>query len=278
MLSTSITWQISRGGKKTMSKLVEKLQRISEGSIQPMGFGAAAARAKISPMLIIASLPLGNAQLANIAEKAGADALLVNVENLEKENKSLAKMSGSKFNITWGVSLKTVSKDEIKHLIELGCDFVVFPPTKTPAAVLTEEKIGKVLEIDTSMPDSLAKAINRLQVDAVLISPEKEGEATLTVHQLMVYERLAGTTGKHLLATIASAFSTGDLESLWGLGIQGVVMDMAVEQPEQRLSEIKEAIQRLPSRPRKPREKIRATLPLARTPSEKAETEEEEEE
>lgn len=261
-----------------MSKLVEKLQRISEGSIQPMGFGAAAARAKISPMLVIASLPSGNAQLASTAEKAGADALLVNVENLSKESKSLAKMSGSKFNITWGVSLETVSKDEMKQLVEMGCDFVVFPPAKTPAAVLTEEKIGKVLEIDTSMPDSLTKAINRLQVDAVLISPEKEGEATLTVHQLMVYERLASTTGKHILATMASGFSAGDLESLWGLGVQGVVMDMTAEQPEQRLSEIKEAIQKLPSRPRKPREKFRATLPLARTPSEKAEAEEEEEE
>lgn len=261
-----------------MSKLLDKLERISGGSIQPMGFGAAVAREKVAPMLIIASVPSGNAQLTSIAEKAGVDALLVNVDNLEKGSKFLAKISGSKANIVWGVSLETVSRKELAHLIEMGCDFIVLSPAKTPAAILTEEKIGKVLKVDTSLPDSLARTINRLPVDAVLISPENEKEATLSVHQLMVYERLAGVAGKHLLAIMPPTFSASDLESLWGLGVRGVVVDMTEERPEQRLSEIKEAIQKLPSKPRKLREKIRATLPLAGIPSEKVEPEEDEEE
>ena len=261
-----------------MSKLSENLERISEGNIQPMGFGAAVSRIKVSQMLVIASVPAGNAKLTAIAEKGGADALLVTVEHLDKEIKNLAKIGRAKTDIPWGIFSETVSKEEIEKLIEIGCDFVIFAPTKTPAVVLTNETIGKVLKIDTSLTESLAKAVNRLQLDAVLISPSSGEETPFTVHQLMMYERLASVTGKHLLATMAPGMSPSDLESLWELGVRGIVVDMAVEQPEQRLSEIKEAIQKLPTTRKKSKEKIRATLPLPRAPSEKVESEEEEEE
>ncbi len=261
-----------------MSKLLEKLERISEGSGQPMGFGAAVTRTKISPLLTIASVPAGNAQLMGIATKEGADALLLTVENLEKDSKTLAKMNRAKAEIPWGVFLEKVSKEDIGQLIELGCDFVVFDPAQTQAAVLMEEKIGKVLRLDTSMPENLAKSINRLQVDAVLLNPVGGGETAFTVHQLMVLERLAGSTGKYVLMTMPPGLSAGDIEILWGLGARGLVVDMALEQPEQRLSQVKEAIRQIPATRKKSREKFRATLPASIAPSEKAAPEEDEDE
>ena len=262
-----------------MSKLLDKLERISEGSIQPLGFGAAVARTKLTPMLVIASIPAGNNQLPAIAEKAGADALLLTLESLDKESKALSKISQAKFDIPWGVSAETLTSKVLERLIEAGCDFAVFSSAKTPAAVLNEDKIGKVLKLDPSLPDSLARTIHRLQVEAVLLSPASDDEATtLTVHQLMVYERLGGVAGKHLLALMPLTMSSGDLESLWGIGVRGVVVDISAEQPEQRLSEIKEAILKLPTKRRKPREKMRATLPPPSVTSEKTEPDEEEEE
>jgi hypothetical protein len=171
-----------------------------------------------------------------------------------------------------------VTKENIGQLVELGCDFVVFDPIKTPAVVLIEEKIGKVLRIDTSLPENLAKAINRLQVDAVLLNPDMGEETTFTVHHLMILERLAGSTGKHVLTTMSPGLSSGDIEILWELGVRGVIVDMTVEQPEQRLSQIKEAIQRLPSTRKKSREKFRATLPGSVTPAKAAPEEDETEE
>ncbi len=261
-----------------MSKLLEKLERISEGNGQPMGFGPAVTRTKISQMLTIASVPAGNAQLITVATKEGADALLLTAENLEKDSKALAKMNRAKAEIPWGVSLETVNKEDIEQLIELGCDYVIFNPAQTPAAILIEERIGKVLKIDASLPENLVKAINRLQVDAVLLSPASEDEPTFTVHQLMVLERLAGSTGKYVLMTMPSGLSISDIEILWGLGVRGVVVDMAGEQPEQRLSQVKEAIQKLPTTRKKSKEKFRATLPMAIRSPEKEKQEEEEEE
>jgi hypothetical protein len=261
-----------------MSKLIEKLQRISEGNTQPMGFGAAVARAKISQILTIASVPAGNAQLIAEAIKEDPDALLLTVGNLEKDNKALAKMDRDKAEIPWGVSMEAVSKEDIAQLIELGCDYIIFSSAGTPAAVLMEEKIGKVLRIDTSLPEGLAKAINRLQVDAVLLSPAGDDDAAFTVHKLMILERLAGSIGKHVLAAMPPGLSPDDIEILWGLGVRGVVVEMTLEQPEQRLSQIKDAIQKLPTTRKKSKEKFRATLPAASSSSEKVKQEEEEEE
>ena len=260
-----------------MSKLLEKLEQIFEGGGQPMGFGAAVTRTKIPQILTIASAPVGNVQLISHVTKENADALLLGIENLEKDSKILTKMNRAKAEIPWGVSIEKVSKEDIQQLIELGCDFVVFDPTKTPAAVLIEKKIGKVLRIDTSLPENLARAINRLQVDAVLLNSAGEEETAFTVHRLMVLERLAGSTGKHVLITMPSGLSTSDIEILWELGVRGVIVDMTLEQPEQRLSQLKEALQQLPTTRKKSREKFRATLPGSIAPSEKAAPEEDEE-
>ena len=261
-----------------MSKLLDKLEQLSEGRAQPLGFGAAVARGKSLPMVIVASVPVGDAKLAAIAAKAGADAVLMTLEHQEKMDEALAKLSSAKTDIPWGASLTAVTKEEVEQLIEMDCDFVIFAPDKTPAAVLGAEKIGKVLQIDPSLSDSLAKAISRLSIDAVLLGPVSEDQSRLTVHQLMVYERLAAGAGKHLLAAMPPGLPIDDIESLWGLGVRGVVVDLAVKNPQKRLSQVKEAIQKLPTTRKKPGEKISASLPPPREQSETMPPEEEDDE
>ena len=256
-----------------MSKLLEKLERISEGRGQPIGFGAAANRVKASPMVIVASIPLGNTKLAALSAESEADAVLISAEHQKKED-VLAQLGSVKIDIPWGTSLEKITKGEIGQLIEMGCDFVILDPAKTPAAVLNEERIGKVLQIDPSLSDNLARAINRLSVDAVLLSTAGRSEAQITVHELMVYERLAALAGKHLLALVPPSLPMDDVESLWSLGVRGVVVDLTAKSPEQRLSQVKEAVQKLPARKKK-RDKINATLPM---PREWADTETPEEE
>src|SRR4030042_4612433 len=155
----------------TMSKLLEKLERISEGSGQPIGFGAAVNRTKISPMLIIASVPAVNTQLTGVADKEGIDAILITADNLAKDKKVLAKIDNTKIGVPWGVAMDAVTLEDIEQLIGMGCAFVIFGPAQTPAAVLNEDKIGKVLKIDPTLTDSMLRALSRLSVDAVVLSP-----------------------------------------------------------------------------------------------------------
>ncbi|UCC60832.1 MAG: hypothetical protein JSV02_03150 [Dehalococcoidia bacterium] len=250
-----------------MSKLIEKLERISAGGGQPLGFGAAVNRAKILQMVVVAGIPEGNTKQVSLAAEAGADAVLLAIEQPKNKDEVLAQLSGMKIDIPWGVAVDTVTREEMQQLAEAGCDYVIFSPTKSPAAVLGVEKIGKVLRIDASLSDNMARAINRLDVDAVLLSPVGEDEPRLTVQQLMVYEYLAGYAGKYLVAAVPPGFAVDDIESLWGLGVRGVIVDLAVKEPEQRLSQVMEAIQKLPTAKKRPKERISATLPFTREPS-----------
>lgn len=260
-----------------MSKLLQKLERISEGSGQPLGFGAALNRSKIVPMLVMVSVPAIQTQIESIAGKEGIDALVIVIENLAKDKKVLAKIDNTKMAVPWGVSMDTVTREDVQELINLGGDFAIFSPEKTPASVLNEEKIGKILRVDPSLTDSMIRSINRLAVDAVYLNPFGEEESYFTVQQLIAYERLAGSTGKHSLAAFPHNKPLTDIESLWGLGVRGVVVDVGPSRMEQRLNDIKEAIQKLPTSRKKPGEKIRPTLPLGKVSPESADEDEEEE-
>ena len=57
-----------------MSKLIDSLERLSEGKAQPLGFGAALAREKVAQMMLIASIPAGDTALITKARSAGVDA------------------------------------------------------------------------------------------------------------------------------------------------------------------------------------------------------------
>lgn len=242
-----------------------------------MGFGAAQTRAKSSPMLLVASVPVGDDAVAALAAKSGADALLLPVKQLAKERGIPSRIAPAGIEIPWGVSLETVNREGIEQLIELGCDFVVFNADKAPATVLSEERIGTVLHLDPSLSDSLTRTVSRLTVDAVFLSISSDDQPALTVQQLMVYQRLVSGAGKHVLAAIPEGLPVGDLESLWELGVRGVVVDMATAHPEERLSQVKEAIQRLPTTEKKKRKKVIAIVPIISEPVGGATPEEEEE-
>ena len=147
------------------------------------------------------------------------------------------------------------------------CDFVILNPDNTPAAILGEDRIDKVLRIDISLSNSLIRAVNRMSIDAVLLKPLADGEIPLSIRQLMACQRLISGLSKHLMAAMPPGLPIDNLESLWDLGARGVAVDLAIDNPEQRLSQVKEAIEKLPTTRKKPREKVNAVLPFSRTGS-----------
>lgn len=263
-----------------MSKFVDRLEAISQGRTQPIGFGAAVSREKRASMLIVAAVPLADVELAAAAAMGGADAVLAIADQKAKTEKAMGQLSTLKLDIPLGVSLPSATRAEVKQLTELKCDFVVVSPARTEAAALREEAIGKIIRLDSSLDDNLLRAVNRLDVDAVLLGPA-EGEAfPLTVQQVMAYERLAAAAGKHLLAAMPPAMPSEDLETLWGLGAAAVVVDLGHDNAEKRLNEVKEAVEKLPLTRKKRAGRISAAVPFSgewASPGAPDEEEEEEE-
>lgn len=257
-----------------MSRFVDKLNRVSQAAPQAMGFRTAQADSVKPRMLLIASLL--QAEVDNLAGYvAGADAGLLSISKLSSGTKSLEDVSQVVSNIPWGWWLTDVGREEINEIAEARCDFVVFPEASALLAVPQNEEVGKILQVATSLSEGLLRVIDELPIDAVLITVEQEGEYFLTWHHLMLFRRFADLLTKPLLASVPSNVTANELQALWEAGVDGVVAEIRVGQPKERLSELRQTIDKLTFPSQRKRGKAEALLPYIRGEA-STETEEEE--
>lgn len=247
-----------------MSKLLERLRQASRGPVQPLGFRAAASTSKSPPMVLIACLAENPARVAAAAKEC-ADAVLL------KGGQSQQKLIASLGELPWGAVLDQATEEELTQLKGEGCDFLVFDAAKAPPAVLLQEEMGKIVEIDPSLADGLVRAIEQLPIDAVLIG----GEPSLSVHRLMVCQRVANLLRKPLVALAPLYVSKEDLEGLREAGMVGVAVEVKGDAKE-GLLRLRQAIDALPPSRRGKREKADVLLPYL-APVEATPVEEEEE-
>jgi hypothetical protein len=191
-----------------MSKFIDKLNSVASGGLQPLGFRAVGA--KPGPRMGLV------AHVAAEAKAEGADARLVSIP---KATKSLQKPK-AKSDVPWGGWLKEVSQDGVKRLGEWGADFIVFPAATVSSAVLEDDKLGKVVEVEAALDAGLLKAIDDLPVDAVLIAGEKP---SLTWQDLMLFRRGANILTKPLLVVVSPDITASELQALCEAGVAGVV-------------------------------------------------------
>jgi hypothetical protein len=199
-------------------------------------------------MVIIAALAEGDARGA-AAAKESADALL-----LKRAQEQIVASLGE---VTWGASLdEATDPDYIGALKGMGCDFLVFDAAKTPLALLREEDMGKIVEIEPSLADGLVRAIEQLPIDAVLTG----GDPSLSVHRLMLCQHLANLVRKPLVALAPLDMSKEDIEGLREAGMAGVVVKVEGDARE-GLFRLRQIIDALPPSRRGRREKAEALLP-----------------
>lgn len=252
-----------------MSKLLDKLNRVSRGPAQPLGFRTAASRPKSPSMALIAVLSPGDTHAATAARKSADAVLLKGAE---------CQIVASLGEVPWGATLdEATDPDYIGALKGMGCDFLVFDAAKSPPALLREEAMGKIVEITTSLADGLIRAIEQLPIDAVLIG----GDSKLSVQRLMVCRHLANLVRKPLVVLAPLSMSKEDLEELREVGMAGVVVRVE-GLAEEELSRLRQTIDALPPSSRRRRGRVEALLPYPREEGmtrveEEVEEEEEEE-
>jgi hypothetical protein len=220
-----------------MSKFIDKLNSIASGGLAPMGFRAMGG--KPGPRMGLV------AHVAAEAKAEGADARLVSIP---KATKSLKK---TKSKVPWGGWLKEVTANEVKRLGEWGADFIVFPAATVSSAVLEDDKLGKVVEVEAALDASLLKAIDDLPVDAVLIAGEKP---SLTWQDLMLFRRGANILTKPLLVVVSPDITASELQALCQAGVAGVVVGGKIDK-------LRPMIDRLTSPKTGKRRKAEALLP-----------------
>ncbi len=227
-----------------MSRFIDKLNQVSRVMPQSMGFKRAQPVSEKPKILLIASL--AEASVGGLADYvAGAGAGLLRIPKLGSGAKTLKEMSQAVPDIPWGGWLRNIGKGEIKQMAKAGCDFVVFPAANTPLALLQNDEIGKILEVEPSLSEGLLRTVNELPIDAVFIAGEQEGEYFLTWHHLMLFQHFADLLTKPLLASIPSNVTANELQALWEAGVDGVVIEVGAGQPADRLKKLRQIIDKL---------------------------------
>ncbi len=259
-----------------MSRLIDELNRIAKSTPQPMGFRAAHPTPLKLRILLVASL----AQIGDTGRLAacvdGADAVLLRLTKSHLAAKTLPKTAGSLPDMPWGCFLEDTGTNKMETLIKAGCDFVVFPAASRFSATPQDNKVGKVLQVESSLGEGLLRGVNDLPVDAVLAIDTYEAGGSMAWHHLMLFQHMANLLTKPLLVPVPSNVTAGELKALWETGADGVVVEVDTGKPG-GLKELRRVIGELPPRSSKKRGKAEALLPYSGGVKE-TEPEEEEEE
>jgi hypothetical protein len=261
-----------------MSRLIEKLTKQRQNEPQPMGFLMNKPKVEKSQMLLIAELAAENWEKLATSLKA-ADALILDVTKLDDLG-AAEKACQDKEAALSGAWLKSSNAAVFKKALNTECDFVAFSAA-APVTVTRKEKLGRILEIDINLPDSLLRAASDLPVDAVIITA-KTSELALSLNRLMAVQRVLHLVNKPLLLAIADNLSGPELQSLWDMGVAGVVVEVSDEKSAAGLAELRSAIDKLEIPAFRKKGKTMAILPRtaveAAAPHKHEEEEEEEDE
>lgn len=242
-----------------------------------MGFRTSR-QAEATPTILIIARLATNTAGSPVKSIAGADAILLHAGEPGLTAKNLPKIVKPLKDMPWGVYLEE-SGDEAAALVEAGCDFVVFSPTSRIPAVPRDEKVGKILQVESSMDDGLLRAVNDLPADAVLLTDTFDDNGSLVWHQLMIFRHLANFISKPLIVPVPAAISEVELKALWDAGIDGVMAEVDVTGGGD-LKELRQIAGKLPPRSARKRGKMDVLLPRmsGETRTEAPPDEEEEEE
>jgi hypothetical protein len=252
-----------------MSKFIEKLKNHTQLSPAPIGFGKAPVQEK-PRILLVAGLTLAN--IDNLAEYInGADAALLKADSLSSIDENLPKLSQSAPDVVWGGRLTNAHWDKAENT-KIKADFLVFSPEMPLFDLPTG--LGRILEIDVNITDTQLRAIDELPVEAVLFSAKPE---ILNWQYLIMLQRLDNLLVKPLLAVVPSGVTSTELQTLWGVGVDGVVIELEAGQVN-RLKELRQEVEKASfPLPRKSK-KAEVRLPfISQAPPADAEEEEEDE-
>jgi hypothetical protein len=202
-----------------MGQLLGKFERASKGTVQPLGFGAAAKREKVAPVLLMGIAAAGDDAAAKLAADAGIDALIVTgAKGVKKAD--LDKSVKAAKDLTVGIS-----QDEATEKDAAGSDFQLFSSLDTPIGALGGEERTNVMQVEPDIEDSLLRTLEYLPVDVFLVSLADADK--LTVQQLMRLARIRGAMSRWLLVHLSTLPTKEELEQLREAGISGVVVDLA---------------------------------------------------
>ena len=243
-----------------MSKLLDLLQRISDGSPAPIGFGAARA-GKLPGLALVgrANRPAAGRRPTGVpAAVASLDAVIVaNAEGADY----LKRLGGLMGDLPWGPGIDALAPEDARACGDGGADLVAFGLDTPAAATGGEDDLARLVTVTPDLADRELRAVAALPVDGFILDMTAVA-GPWTLRDLVAVGSLTRRTDKHVLVQVGSAPSDPDLEALRDMGVGALIIDLAAVSAAE-LATLKSALLAMPRPRRRGRERMRATVPGA---------------
>ena len=239
-----------------MSKFLDRLEQVTQGTPPPMGFGARRGQ-KTPGMAFVGLVSEAYAEGISLLADLGADAILFSDAKDPQSVKESAQTLGS--GTPWGSRVSSLSEEEAQAFQEGGCDLMAFSLPGTSLAAVASEEMARILCVDPGIETDRIGALDALPVDVLLLSMSGLS-APWTLEDLASIARISHRVDKYILVEVSQIPGAKELEALRNTGVQGLVVDVGKVDSE-RLSELKQALLNMPRQRPVRREKAAALLP-----------------
>ena len=205
-----------------MSKFIDRLDEIIDGSPARMGFGPARSE-KTPGLALIVQVSSDHKKGAATAAGVCPDGIIISGLSGPAQ---AGELKDSLSDAIWGVRTGSLSSDDAKAYLEDGCGLLAFQLEGTSIGAVSSEDSAKVLCIEPDLSVDDLRDIGSLPVDAVIF-PLAGASSSWTLDDLAKVARIRGRLGQYLLAEITEPPSPDDLKVLRTAGVNGLVLDVS---------------------------------------------------
>lgn len=223
-----------------------------------MGFGQVV---REQPRAMLLGVFAESSEAASEAASAGADVVIFAGADAAAVTTRFAGMSASK--VCAGARLAAHTETGAADLVAAGCDFVISGLAGTASAAVDSERMGQVVEVDSTMDDTTIRALAPLGLDALFFA---HAGGAMTLGQQLELVRLASFSGVPLIVTTPAAATVTEFRVLRDSGTAMVVLPAGVSPTE--ITDAGERLRQVPA-PRKQKREGRdvALVPAAASAS-----------
>ena len=256
-----------------MSKLLDVLDKIKEGSPSPLGFSVKRPE-KLPGMALIGLVSKDFAKGIVIVKTEGLDALILANSGDPKDVNDVTENLDGK---PWGVKVSGLSRDNAQAYQDSGSDALVFDIEGTSASALVNDELARFLCVEANMEDKDLRAVSSLPIDGFLMSLT-QGNDGLTLGDLALVGSVSRRSDKYILLEVQKPIEGKDLEALRDIGVHGLLVDVDAMGLD-NLKSLKTSLMEMPKQVFKRRDRPIAILPGSIfAPAEEPEPHEDEEE
>lgn len=203
-----------------MSKLNQRIDRLGKETPAPLGFGAAKHRKAAPTMVLLAST--SDPSVANKLDGVPLDGVLFTAD--QTTGSALAKATSDLKDVPWGTQVQNPTTEQVKELVDAGCDFITLTGMSASLEVLHNEDLGKFLIVPADLKEEHAHSLEVMPVDGVIYADAVS--SPLNLEGLLQLACIRGEIGSCFLVPVNGTLTTWELECLREIGVEGVIVNL----------------------------------------------------